>query len=164
MRYALHDIELLDGNNNSMHNIQVDTLRRGDGSFAKAAPTDETASTHARVFAVAQKYGIRSLQRSACDKFVLYLTASQPSAHDLAEAISIVYSFVAGSGGETSQLLNKLQEAVCTSEQSILEDPELKDAVQRIDGLPFDLFLAQTAKKNGYSSVMPTNRCEGSEK
>ena len=149
MRYALLNTALLNGNTNSIHQIQVDTLRRGDGSSAEAAPNDETASTHARVFAVAQKYGIRSLQRSACDKFVHYLTTSQPSAHDLAETIRIVYTFVPGSGGETHQLLKKLQEAICSSEQDILGDPELKDAVQRIDGLPFDLFLAQTAKMSG---------------
>jgi len=116
-------------------------------------PTDsaDTASTilhgrssflemHAKVFAIASKYDIRSLEFEARKKFKDKTQRSWEIA-DLIAAVHVVFNLTPDS---ESELRNILKDTMVGHALTLVQHPDFEDAVASIDGLAYDLFRRKT--------------------
>ena len=99
---------------------------------------DLTATTHAQVFAIAEKYGIPPLKKKAHYKFKEYLAAYVLSIHDLAETIRAVYNTTPD---HVSELRDEIFEHIGRLNSEVLEDVEVRAAIESTPSLAYDLFL-----------------------
>ncbi|EGP89005.1 uncharacterized protein MYCGRDRAFT_17373, partial [Zymoseptoria tritici IPO323] len=123
----------------AMVKILVDYFYLQDYEFEEPCmPMKRTASDdmigHARVFAIALKYGVPALKRAAVDKFQNTIK-TQWSHNDFPSVIEEVYS-------STPDEVRELREVVA---RTILKNPkslqskEVEATIRSIDGLAFDL-------------------------
>jgi hypothetical protein len=97
---------------------------------------------HAKVFAIASKYDIKTLERAACEKFRRQ-SVGEWSPADLIAAIDIVFNRTADDE-ISSELRNVLKEAIVRRAIDLVQYPGFKEAAESIDGLLFDLFCRKT--------------------
>jgi hypothetical protein len=95
---------------------------------------------HAKVFAIASKYDIRSLEHEACKKFKDQTQRSWEIA-DLIAAIHVVFNLTPDSELE---LRNVLKDTVVGHALTLVQHPDFEDAVASISGLAYDLFRRKT--------------------
>ncbi|SMR49062.1 unnamed protein product [Zymoseptoria tritici ST99CH_1A5] len=121
------------------------TINSGNGHVLSKPQVKRTASDdmigHARVFAIALKYGVPALKRAAVDKFQNTIK-TQWSHNDFPSVIEEVYS-------STPDEVRELREVVA---RTILKNPkslqskEVEATIRSIDGLAFDLLKLKTNK------------------
>jgi len=95
---------------------------------------------HARMFAIATKYDIKSLKQTARDKFKDQFHRDWSTA-DLIAAIEIVCNHTPD---REIELRNSLKDAIVRHAVTLVEQPGFGEAVERIDGLAYDLFCRKT--------------------
>jgi hypothetical protein len=95
---------------------------------------------HAKVFAIASKYDIRSLEYEARKKFKDQTQRSWEIA-DLIAAIRVVFNLTPDSEFE---LRNILKDTMVGHALTLVQHPDFEDAVASIDGLAYDLFRRKT--------------------
>ncbi|KJY01922.1 hypothetical protein TI39_contig272g00011 [Zymoseptoria brevis] len=121
------------------------TINSGNGHVLgkqqlKRTPSDDMIG-HARVFAIALKYGVPALKRAAVDKFQSTIKTHW-SHNDFPSVIEEVYS-------STPDEVRELREVVA---RTILKNPkslrskEVEATIRSIDGLAFDLLKLKTNK------------------
>lgn len=96
--------------------------------------------THAKMFAIASKYDIRSLEIVARKKFKDETQRSWEIV-DLIAAIHVVFNLTPD--GEF-ELRNVLKDTMVRHALTLVQNPDFEDAVARIDGLAYDLFRQKT--------------------
>jgi hypothetical protein len=99
-------------------------------------PPDSFLEMHAKVFAIASKYDIKSLERAARDKFEAQSIGDWSPA-DLTAAIDIVFNRTPE--GETA-LRNALKDAIVRCAITLVQHPGFEESIAHIDGLAYDLF------------------------
>ena len=92
---------------------------------------------HAKVFAMASKYDIKSLEDTAREKFIDTLHRGWWSV-DLIAAIEIVFNH---SPEDEHELRNAFTTAIVESTSILNGNDGFKEAVESIDGLMYDLFI-----------------------
>lgn len=95
---------------------------------------------HAKVFAIASKYDLRSLENDARKKFKDQTQRSWEIA-DLIAAIHVVFNLTPDSEFE---LRNILKDTMVGHALTLVQHPDFEDAVASIDGLAYDLFRRKT--------------------
>lgn len=95
---------------------------------------------HAKVFAIASKYDVRSLEYDARKKFKDQTQRSWEIA-DLIAAIHVVFNLTPDSEFE---LRNILKNTMVGHALTLVQHPDFEDAVASIDGLAYDLFRRKT--------------------
>ena len=95
---------------------------------------------HAKVFATASKYDVRSLEYDARKKFKDQTQRSWEIA-DLIAAIHVVFNLTPDSEFE---LRNILKDTMVGHALKLVQHPDFEDAVASIDGLAYDLFRRKT--------------------
>jgi hypothetical protein len=125
----------------------IHALRKKDKMKAKKKailaaepPPDSFLEMHAKMFAIASKYGIKSLERTAREKFKDQFDGDW-SAADLIAAIEIVFNHTPE--GEI-ELRNALKDAIVQHAAYLVQKPGFGEAVANIDGLVYDLFCRKT--------------------
>jgi hypothetical protein len=99
-------------------------------------PPDSFLEMHAKVFAIASKYDIKSLERAARSKFEAQSNGDWSPA-DLTAAIDIVFNRTPE--GETA-LRNALKDAIVRCAITLIQHPGFEESIAHIDGLAYDLF------------------------
>jgi hypothetical protein len=125
----------------------IHALRKKDKKKAKKKailaaepPPDSFLEMHAKMFAIASKYDIKSLERTAREKFKDQFDGDW-SAADLIAAIEIVFNHTPE--GEI-ELRNALKDAIVQHAAYLVQKPGFGEAVANIDGLVYDLFCRKT--------------------
>jgi hypothetical protein len=95
---------------------------------------------HAKVFAIASKYDIASLEQAALDKFESQATGNWEVA-DLIAAVEIVFNHTPE---RAIELRNALKGAIVRRAYTLVQHPGFEEVVKRIDGLAYDLFCRKT--------------------
>lgn len=95
---------------------------------------------HTKVFAIASKYNIRSLEHNARKKFKDQTKRSWEIA-DLIAAVHVVFNFTPDS---EFKLRNILKDTMAGHALTLVQHPDFEDAIASIDGLPYDLFRRKT--------------------
>jgi hypothetical protein len=95
---------------------------------------------HAKMFAIASKYDIETLERAAREKFKIQ-SSGDWSAADLIAVIEIVFNHTPE--GEI-ELRNALKDAIVQHAAYLVQKPGFGEAVANIDGLVYDLFCRKT--------------------
>jgi hypothetical protein len=111
--------------------VTASTVLHGRSSFLEM---------HAKVFAIASRYDIRSLEYDARKKFKDQTQRSWEIA-DLIAAIHVVFDLTPDSEFE---LRNILKDTMVRHALTLVQHPDFEDAVARIDGLAYDLFRRKT--------------------
>jgi hypothetical protein len=95
---------------------------------------------HAKMFAIASKYDIKSLERTAREKFKDQFDGDW-SAADLIAAIDIVFNHTPE---REVELRGALKDAIVQHAAYLVQKPGFGEAVSNIDGLVYDLFCRKT--------------------
>ena len=103
-------------------------------------PPDSFLEMHAKMFAIASKYDIESLEHAARDKFRAQFDFDWSPA-DLIAAIDIVCNHTPD--GEI-ELRDALKDAIVRHAATLVQQPGFEEAVGNIDGLAYDLFCRKT--------------------
>jgi hypothetical protein len=103
-------------------------------------PPDISLEMHAKMFAIASKYDIKSLEPTARKKFKARFDFDWSPA-DLIAAIDIVCNHTPD--GEI-ELRNALKDAIVRHAATLVQQPGFEEAVGNIDGLAYDLFCLKT--------------------
>ena len=103
------------------------------------AEEDRSLATHARVFAIAEKYDITCLKTLAVSRFLMHWDNFPCHYSDIASAIRIVYN---GTPDSVRGLRECVEMRLLNSTYAY-EDKELeiRDAIESVDGLAFNLSL-----------------------
>lgn len=107
--------------------VTASTVLRGRSSFLEM---------HAKVFAIASKYDIRSLEHDARKKFKDQAQRSWEIA-DLIAAIHVVFNLTPDSEFE---LRNIVKDTMVGHALTLVQHPDFEHAVASVDGLAYDLF------------------------
>lgn len=94
-------------------------------------------STHAKVFACGEKYGVTGLKELSQAYFKIHLDPRKAQAPDMAEAIRIVYNTTPDSA---RGLRDILVESLLHDEDGLITDPRIEAAVGSVDKLAYELF------------------------
>jgi hypothetical protein len=95
---------------------------------------------HAKVFAIASKYDIKTLEHAAREKFKTQ-SAGDWSPADLIASIEIVFTHTLK---EETELRSALKDAIVRRSITLIQHPEFRAAVDSIEGLVYDLFCLKT--------------------
>jgi hypothetical protein len=116
--------------------------KKGKKGKAPAAepPPDILLEMHAKMFAIASKYDIKSLERTAREKFKEQC-CSDWSAADLITAIEVVCNHTPD---REFELRDALKDAIVRHATTLVKQPGFEGAVGNIDGLAYDLFCRKT--------------------
>jgi hypothetical protein len=116
--------------------------KKGKKGKAPAAepPPNSFLEMHAKMFAIASKYDIKSLEQTARKKFKVEFEFDWSPA-DLIAAIDIVCNHTPD--GEI-ELRNALKDAIVRHATTLVQQPGFEAAVGNIDGLAYDLFCRKT--------------------
>ena len=107
---------------------------------------DGTLTTHAKVFATADKYNISGLKLLAQYKFHGHIAKRKPSPVDLAGAIRTVFNTTPDT---ITELRKVLKDYLVGVDGDIIDKAEVQDAVESIHGLAFELFKRMKGKVSG---------------
>jgi hypothetical protein len=105
---------------------------------------------HAKVFAIALKYDIDSLEQTARKKFKDHMKCEWWMA-DLITAIGIVFHHTPD---HEIELRDALKDAIVRRAVYLLRHPDFKEAVEGVDGLSYELFCRMACAK--HSAREPT--------
>ena len=118
--------------------------KKGFGKKSRAPAAEPTLDSflemHARMFAIATKYDIKSLKQTARDKFNDQFHRDWSTA-DLIAAMEIVCTHTPD---REIELRTSLKDAIVRHAVTLVEQPCFREAVERIDGLAYDLFCRMT--------------------
>jgi hypothetical protein len=95
---------------------------------------------HAKVFAIASKYDIRSLEHDARKKF----TDQTQRSWEIADLIAAVHVVFNRTPDNEFKLRNILKDTMAGHALTLVQHPDFEDAVASIDGLAYDLFRRKT--------------------
>ena len=136
----------------------IPTKDVSEGSDLHLNDNDRSFTTHAKVFAAAEYYGIPELK----DLAILYIrqfleTYSTPLPQDIAEAIKIAYGAVPDHVHDLRELV---LDTLVNASTSYLEKPEIEEAVASVPKLGFQLFkrLHSKSPKPTLQGVNSRNR------
>jgi hypothetical protein len=107
---------------------------------AAEPPLDSFLEMHAKMFAIASKYDIKSLEQTAREKFRDQFARDWSTA-DLIAAIGVVCNHTPD---REIELRDALKDAIVRHAAVMVEQPGFGEAVANIDGLAYDLFCRQT--------------------
>jgi hypothetical protein len=110
------------------------------GFLAVEPPPDSFLEMHAKMFAIASKYDIKSLEQTARAKFKAQFDCDW-SPTDLIASIEIVCSHTPDS---EFALRDALKDAIVRHATTLVKQPGFEGAVGNIDGLAYDLFCRKT--------------------
>jgi hypothetical protein len=108
---------------------------------AEPPPDISPLEMHAKMFAIASKYEIKSLEQTACEKFKAEFDRDW-STPDLIAAIDVVCNHTPD---RKIELRNALKDAIARHAATLVEQPDFGKAVASIDGLAYELFSWKTA-------------------
>jgi hypothetical protein len=109
-------------------------------SAAAEPPPDSFLEMHAKVFAIASKYDIKSLERVAREKFKDQSKGDWLPA-DLIAAIDVVFN---GTPEPETELRNALKDAIVRCAITMVQHPGFEESVAHINGLAYALFRRKT--------------------
>lgn len=131
------------------------------------AATDTTAAivTHAKVFAAASKYQVDRLCNLAAEKFQNLVTNSwnqdpfvdAASCDAFAEAITIVFN---STPEEVTQLREIVLEALLDNFEALKANRAVKEAMDSILGLGYELLRRKCLRPSGYERSASTFTCK----
>jgi hypothetical protein len=120
------------------------TKKKGKGKKSRMPvaepPPDSFLEMHAKMFAIASKYHITSLEHTAREKFKGQLNGQWAPA-DLIAAIEIVFNHTPD---REIELRNTLKDAIVQHAAFLVQNPGFGEAVANVDGLVYDLFCRKT--------------------
>ncbi|KAK3699828.1 hypothetical protein LTR37_016243 [Vermiconidia calcicola] len=131
----------------------------GDDAQAIAASagtfnaSDRILTTHAKIFAVAEKYGIRGLKALAHHYFA---QQTNPTPEDLAEEIKVIFTTTPEHVRELRDIVIKY--ILTQQSPAILEHPSIEAAIQAVDTLAYEL-LKKSQGAGSYGGIRSQDSC-----
>jgi hypothetical protein len=126
------------------------TVKVQSGRFSREMPVpiwvpnatvhDARLTTHARMHAMGRKYLCEALKTAAIGKYTYQIESSEIDADDFAASINIAYK----TGDESDcGMTDCVFDTILKCPEAILSTAAVQDAIERVDGLPYKLFLKQ---------------------
>ncbi|RMY69822.1 hypothetical protein D0862_14825 [Hortaea werneckii] len=110
---------------------------------------DASANTlvlHARVFAAAEKYGLKELQGQSLDFFHEMLNQRTPDSElrdQMLEALKPIYT---GTPATAISMRRSMSSVLWRNDSEVLQSPRVRAAVEEIPGLAYDLLLTKATE------------------
>lgn len=118
----------------------VSKKKKKGKSAAAEPPPDSFLEMNAKVFAIASKYDIKSLERVAREKFKNQSKGDWSPA-DLIAAIDVVFN---GTPELETELCDALKDAIVRCAITLVQHPGFEKSIAHINGLAYDLFRRKT--------------------